>query len=222
MKNIIKVVPSILTDDRNVLEKMVGQAEKFAQYVQFDIMDGLFVPSNSISAREISVLNLRFEWEAHLMVRQPLVYIQGFAEAGAKKIVFHFEAGDPPKIVIEKIKNAGTKIGLAVNPETKVSDFAPLIDKVHSVLLLSVQPGFYGSKFIPEVLEKVSELRNLNKNVEIGIDGGIKENNVSVVARSGIDAIFVGSGIFHTPDPAASYKRLIALTQKALSVASAE
>jgi ribulose-phosphate 3-epimerase len=211
----VKVVPSILTDNPGELANLVRQAERFATYVQFDIMDGQFVPSHSITWQDLSALKTTLNWEAHLMVRHPRSYLPGFARAGAKKVIFHREANDSPESVIAASRELGIKVGLAVNPETTVTEFIKLADKVDSILFLSVHPGFYGSPFIPEVLDKISELRNYSQQIEIGIDGGVKENNIGRVASSGVNAIYIGSAIFLRPDPSARYAELTRLAREA-------
>jgi ribulose-phosphate 3-epimerase len=217
MSKHVRVIPAILTDNPTTLEKLVHQTELFTDYAQFDIMDGEFVPSHSVSCAQIAKLKTKLTWEAHLMVLHPEDCLEDFQKAGAKKIVFHYEATSTPKDVIHQIKTLGMKASLAVNPETLISDFAPLVREIDSVLFLSVNPGFYGAKFIPEVLDKIKEFRRLYPEMETGIDGGIKENNIAQIARSGVDVIYVGSAIFLQPDPAASYKRLTALAESAIS-----
>lgn len=210
----VRVVPAILTDKSDCLETMVRQAETFTDYVQVDIMDGRFVPSHSITSQDLSGLNINLTWEAHLMVKQPEDCLVDFWRAGAKKAIFHYEATTSPERVISLGRNIGLKMGLAVNPETKVRDFLPLADKVDSVLFLSVHPGFYGAKFIPETLDKIVEFRRLQPDIEIGIDGGIKEGNISQVARSGVDVIYAGSAIFLSQQPGESFCYLNALANR--------
>ena len=111
------------------------------------------------------------------------------------------------------VRNLGMKVGLAVNPETPASTIAPLVNEIDSVLFLSVNPGFYGSKFIPEVLDKIVAFRSAHQNLEIGIDGGIKEDNIAQIAKTGVDIIYVGSAIFLQPQPAESFHRLQALAE---------
>ncbi len=209
-----QVVPAILTDNPRTLEGMVRQAETFASYVQFDIMDGVFVPSHSISWQHLARIPMKLNWEAHLMVQSPELYLEGFKEAGAKKVVFHYEAALSPQEVITQSRKLNLGVGLAINPETPISAILPLIDKVDSLLFLSVHPGFYGSRFMPEVLDKIKGLRRLYPGLEIGIDGGIKEDNVATVARSGVDCIYIGSAIFLQDNPADSYRRLNKLAQE--------
>ena len=213
MTGLSKVVPAILTEDPEALETMVRQAESFTTYVQFDIMDGRFVPSRSITAEHLTALRTKLSWEAHLMVEYPEDYLEGLLKAGAQKIVFHYEATSSPQEVISQARNLGLKVGLAINPETGVSTILPLASKVDSVLFLTVNPGYYGSQFKPEVLDKVAELRRRQPEIEIGVDGGIKESNIALVARVGVDVIYVGSAIFLQPPPAESFRHLLALAQ---------
>jgi ribulose-phosphate 3-epimerase len=208
-----RIVPAILTDDPKALAKMVSQTEAFTDYAQFDIMDGEFVPSRSVSCAQIAGLKIKIKWEAHLMVLRPEDCLEDFQKAGAQKIVFHYEATTNPEKVIHKIKGLGMKAGLAVNPETPISAIKNLVDKLDSVLFLSVNPGFYGAKFISAVLDKIIAFRRVYPKMEIGIDGGIKESNIAQIARTGIKVIYIGSAIFLQPDPAASYRRLTELTE---------
>jgi ribulose-phosphate 3-epimerase len=209
-----RVVPAILTDDPVALERMLRQAESFTDYVQIDIMDGRFVPSRSVTWEQVAGLPGRLKWEAHLMVMQPEEYIESFKQAGTCRIVFHHEATASPHKVISWLRNLGLEAGLAINPETSVSAIAPYVNEVDSVLLLTVTPGFYGSKFIPKVMDKVAELRSIRPGIEIGIDGGIKESNIREIASTGVDYVCVGSAVFLQPDPAESYRRLQSLVQQ--------
>ena len=214
MNRLSRVVPSILTDDPQVLQQLVRQAEGFCRYVQFDIMDGRFVPSHSITCEHLAALDTALDWEVHLMVEDPDQYLAAFHKAGASRITFHYEASPQPDRVVRRVKSLGAEVGLALNPETPVSSVQPIVSEVDTVLLLAVYPGFYGSPFLPEVMDKVSELRGQCPDLEIGIDGGIKEGNVAQVARAGVDSIYVGSAIFRDSDPAASYRRLVRLAEE--------
>jgi ribulose-phosphate 3-epimerase len=208
LNNNIRIVPAVLTDSPETLKDMFYELEKFTDFVQIDIMDGKFVPSLSITAKDISILKTDLKWEAHLMVENPENYIQDFIKAGAQRIIFHYEAAKSPESIIIRIKGNGLKAGIAINPATAASKIYPLIDKLDCVLFMSVQPGFYGSKFIPEVLPKITNFHKLYPHIETGIDGGIKENNISLVAGTGVNSICVGSAIFCQKDPAASYRHL--------------
>jgi len=214
MTKISRVVPAILTDDPKALETMVRQAETFTDYIQVDIMDGQFVPSRSITYEHLTGLSIKVSWEAHLMVEHPENHLGCLRQAGAQKVVFHYEATTSLQEVISLARNLGLEVGLAINPETPISAILPLTDKVDSVLFLSVHPGFYGAKFIPEVLDKIAEFRDAQPGVETGIDGGIKESNITQVARSGPDVICVGSAVFLQPQPRESFRHLQELARE--------
>ena len=214
MTKFTKVVPSILTNDPVTLETMIRQAESFTNYVQMDIMDGQFVPSRSITVEHLASIPTKLSWEAHLMVLHSEDYLNGFRQAGARKVIFHYEATSSPQEVISRARDLGLGVGLAINPDTTIPTMLPLIDEVDSVLLMTVNPGFYGSKFIPKVLDKVTGLRKARPETEIGVDGGVKENNITQIAQTGVDVIYVGSAIFLHPQPGESFRRLLALAQE--------
>jgi len=211
MKQSARIVPAILTDNPQTLQTMLRQAAAFTDYVQIDIMDGKFVPSRSITWEQIVGVPAGLKWEAHLMVEKPESYLMYYQKAGAAKAIFHFEAAPAPQAVIDAARSSGLSVGLAVNPETPIQAFLPLCSKVDSVLFLAVHPGFYGAKFIPEVLDKIIELRRIQPHLNIGIDGGIKESNILQISRTGLNEIFVGSAIFLQPDPADGYRKLVKL-----------
>jgi|TARA_Y100000310_G_scaffold329508_1_gene399514 ribulose-phosphate 3-epimerase len=214
MDKLSQVVPAILTDDPQVLKTMVRHAESFTNWVQIDIMDGQFVPSQSITYEHLANLLMKLNYEAHLMVLNPEEYLEGFKKAGVKKVVFHYEATHSPRGVISLARRLGLGVGLAINPDTPVSAILPLVSKVDSVLFLSVYPGSYGKEFIPEVLDKVIEFGATCPGVEIGIDGGIKEDNIGEIAQAGVSVIYVGSAIFNKEQPSNSYRRLVTLAQE--------
>jgi len=207
----IRIVPAILTDDTAALRRMVQQMKGVVRWAQVDIMDGEFVPSKSVGWQEVKAAKLPFGWEAHLMVVEPDIYFSGFKSAGARRVVFHYEATDTQRSIIENARKLRLEVGMAINPGTPIGAVADLLPLLDSVLLLSVVPGFYGAKFIPEVLSKIGELRALAPDLSIGVDGGIKDANIIEVASSGVDDICVGSGIFLGTDPAACYRHLQAV-----------
>lgn len=150
------------------------------------------------------------------MVRDPDKYFDSFKKAGAQKVVFHYEATTSNiQETVRRARAHGLRVGMAVNPETSVSAIQPLLGMVDGVLFLSVNPGFYGAPFIPEVLDKVKELRRFSPLMEIGIDGGIKESNVGLVAKAGADFICVGSAVFRHHDPGESFRHLQSLADQA-------
>jgi ribulose-phosphate 3-epimerase len=208
----LRVLPALLTSNPRELERMLHEAEAFTDRVQVDIMDGRFVPSESISAQDLARVKARLFMEVHLMVMEPEAHLEAFHEAGAGRVVFHYEATLSPSRTIALARHLGLGVGLALNPQTPILEAKPLFGEVDFLLLLSVDPGFYGSPFIPPVLEKAKGLRPLFLG-EIGMDGGIKAENIRQVKEAGVDYACVGSGIFRSPDPARAYRELRALAQ---------
>jgi len=213
MTRSVRIIPAILTDDPVALEKLARQAEDFTDYAQIDIMDGKFVPSNSVTCEQLAALKTKLAWEAHLMVLHPENCVADFRRAGAEKIVFHYEATPEPEKIIRQIRKLGAKVGLAVNLETPILAIARLVKKVDSVLFLAVHPGFYGARFLPEVLDKIAAFRKEYPEMEIGIDGGVKEDNIVKIAGSGVNFICIGSALFRDTHPAEAYHRMKALVE---------
>jgi ribulose-phosphate 3-epimerase len=211
MAGSVRVVPAILTEDPKTLEKMLRQAATFTDYVQIDIMDGKFVPSRSVSAEQIGAIKSKIKWEVHLMVVKPERQLEKFMEAGARRAIFHYEATDVPEQVITMAQKVGLEVGMAVNPETSITKILPLTGLLDCVLFLSVNPGFYGARFIPEVPNKIRDLRQARPRLEIGIDGGIKDSNIAQIAKTGVNYICVGSAVFQQPQPGEAYRKLLAL-----------
>ncbi len=207
----VRVVPAILTDSPIELARMVAQANSFAPFVQVDIMDGVFVPTRSIGPTELRALDISFEWEAHLMVADPMQHLEPFRDAGAARVVFHVEGVSNPQAVIARARALDMGVGVALNPPSDVNLIEPLLPEVDCVLLMTVYPGYYGAPFVPDVMHKVPRVRALRADVEIGVDGGVKASNIAAVARQGVDTICIGSAVFSSPDPEASYRRLTSL-----------
>ncbi|MGE4357900.1 MAG: ribulose-phosphate 3-epimerase, partial [Candidatus Omnitrophota bacterium] len=164
----MKIVPAILTDDPKDLEIKVRQAESFCDIAQIDIMDGKFVPSKSITAGDLSKIKTGLFLEAHLMVDYPLREIYSFKKAGVKRIIFHFESKNTPQEVIKEIHKEGVEAGLAINPETEIGEIEDLLDRIEILLIMAVNPGFYGSRFIPQVLKKIPLLSSRKRKYLIG------------------------------------------------------
>lgn len=205
----MKIVPAILTEKQQDLKLMLAQAETFTDFVQIDFMDGSFVPSKSIAPEDLAEININIDWEAHLMVKGPIHYLSSLNKEGLKRIIFHWEADPHPASVISAIRDIGLYVGLAINPGTALSQFEEFVNQVDSVLFLSVHPGFYGSPFIAEVLEKISQFRANFPSILIGIDGGISLDNIQRVRLSGVDYACVGSRIFRHDNPRKSYEEFV-------------
>ena len=209
----MNILPAILTEDSADLEKKIKQAELFTEWVQVDIMDGIFVPSRSIVASQLARIKTRIKMEIHLMVQEPGSQVESYARAGATRIVFHYESTSSPDSVIDKIRGLKLGVGLAINPETSVSSVVNLMDKIDFVLFLSVHPGFYGKEFLPEVLDKVKEFRAMGFKLEVGMDGGIKASNLRIIKDAGVDYACVGSAVFNHVAPQEAYKSLLELVK---------
>ncbi len=203
----MKIIPTILTDNREELLEMLKITKEFTDYVQIDIMDGKFVPSRSITIDDLKEINFPIASEAHLMVEDPSKWIEPFKEFGAQRIIYHYEISEDHYQIISQIRKSGLSPGLAVNPSTSIDEFKNLVEEVEMVLFMSVNPGFYGSNFIPQVLEKIAQFKKLFPNKRIGIDGGIKQDNLKLVKELGIDYICVGSAILKSSNPKESYQQ---------------
>ena len=195
--------PSILAADFKVLgQEMKKTEENGAAYIHFDVMDGMFVPSISFGMPVLASINDATEqfMDAHLMVQEPIRYVEAFQKAGADYVTVHLEACEDVKTTLDKIHACGMKAGLAVNPETDVKELVPYLEDVEKILIMSVHPGFGGQKFIPESLDKIREVRAMlnEKNLEtdIQVDGGIYVENVREVLDAGANVIVAGSAVF--------------------------
>ncbi len=199
----IKLSPSILACDYNILGAQVKEAvDAGAQYMHLDVMDGLFVPSISLGMPVIKSLRKSTDvvFDTHLMINEPIRYIEDFAESGSDIITIHLEATKDVKATIDKIKGCNVKPGIVINPKTPVEELVPYLDMVDMVLLMSVNPGFGGQKYIDEVTEKIVKTRKLidsiGKNIELEVDGGVNLNNINTVLEAGADVIVAGSAVF--------------------------
>ena len=192
----MQIIPAILTGDLTDAQNKLHQIEQFCSVVQIDFMDGTLVPSVSFAIDEVKRMNTNLDLEAHLMVEYPLREIKKCADVGFKKVFFHIESSDDPSDIVQEIKKYNMKVGVALSPETAIDTVLSFMDEVDSVLILTVRPGFQGGKFLPENLKKVSALKKVTPLLCIGVDGGIDENNIRLVASSGADFVVVGSAIF--------------------------
>ena len=195
--------PSILAADFKVLgQEMKKTEENGAAYIHFDVMDGMFVPSISFGMPVLASIHDATEqfMDAHLMVQEPIRYVEAFQKAGADYVTVHLEACEDVKTTLDKIHACGMKAGLAVNPETDVKELVPYLEDVEMILIMSVHPGFGGQKFIPESLDKIREVRVMlnekNLEIDIQVDGGIYVENVREVLDAGANVIVAGSAVF--------------------------
>ena len=200
----IKLAPSILSADFARLLEDVKKVEKAGcEYLHIDVMDGHFVPNITLGPGIVKSLrkDVNMVFDAHLMIENPDNYIKEFADAGCDIIVVHQEACTHLHRTIQNIKSHGIKAGVALNPATPIETIKYVLQDVDMVLLMSVNPGFGGQSYIPVVTEKIKELKALidemNLDIDIEVDGGVKPSNIAEVVNAGANVIVAGSAIFN-------------------------
>lgn len=206
------MAPSILSADFKALgEQMKLTEENGAKYLHFDVMDGMFVPSISFGMPVLKSIHSATNqvMDAHLMVQEPIRYVEDFKNAGADIVTVHLEACEDIEATIAKIRECGMKAGLSICPETEAEAVEGLLSKIDMLLVMSVHPGFGGQKFIPESLDKIKAIRKMiteqGLSVDIQVDGGIYLTNVREVLDAGANIIVAGSAVFKG-DPAENTK----------------
>ena len=202
MKN-IQISPSILSADFGQLGSEIKRLEEGgADMIHVDVMDGHFVPNLTIGPPVIKALrkHCSLKFDVHLMISPVHKYIEAYADAGADIITIHPEATESLENSIKKIKEKNKKVGVSLNPESKIDLILNLLDQIDLVLIMSVNPGFGGQKFMPEVLDKIKELKRIQKekniNFDIEIDGGINFENSKIAIEAGANILVSGTTIF--------------------------
>lgn len=204
------IAPSILAADFGNLARdiqMVNASE--AEWIHLDIMDGVFVPNISYGFPVVSAIakEAKKVLDAHLMIVDPDRYVENFAKMGVEYLSVHYEACTHLHRSLQNIRNLGMKAGVALNPHTPVHLLEDIIEECDYVLLMSVNPGFGGQKFIENCVKKVSTLKEMilkrNLNTLIEVDGGVNRHNAPILAAAGADALVAGSSVFNAADPMA-------------------
>ena len=209
------IAPSLLSCDFSQMGQEIKRMELAkADFMHLDVMDGHFVPNITFGAPVIKTVRSYTDvpFDVHLMISEPLKYIDDFADAGADIITFHVESDSDIKETIEKIKSRGVKPGLVIKPNTPASAVFPYLSDLYMVLIMTVEPGFGGQSFMEDMLPKVSEIRNeadkVNPQLLIEVDGGIAENTIAKASKAGVDICVAGTAVFKAEDSAQAIANL--------------
>ncbi|MBR3869534.1 MAG: ribulose-phosphate 3-epimerase [Clostridia bacterium] len=209
------ISPSILASDFSRLAEEVKSIENAgADLVHIDVMDGMFVPNITLGAPVIKCLKgkTKLPFDVHLMIEEPVRYIDDFASAGADIITFHIEAAKDVKATIDKIKEAGCKPAISIKPATPADVVFPYLDELYMVLVMTVEPGFGGQSFMRETMPKVRAIRDeatkRNIDLKIQVDGGIDDKTVTEATENGADVLVAGSYIFKAHDRKSAIEKL--------------
>jgi ribulose-phosphate 3-epimerase len=219
----IEIAPSILASNFARLQEEIRAVEEGgADVIHVDVMDGHFVPNISIGVPVVQSLRqaTRLPLDVHLMIEHPEEYIEEFVKAGASRVLVHQEATAHLDRALGMIREFGAQAGAVINPATPVAMLTEVLDKVDTVLVMSVNPGFGGQKFIPGAVEKIRQLNEwrarYNAGFRIAVDGGVDMENIGELALGGANEFIAGTSIFHTPDPTAATRQMRKLATKAL------
>ena len=200
MKKVI-ISPSILTLDFSNIQTQCAKLQRDgADWIHLDVMDGIFVPNSTFDWQLVSQVKqaVTIPLDVHLMVVDPINVVDNYAKAGADIITFHLEAAKDVIATINAIKKSSCKVGISIKPGTPVAEIEPYLPLIDMVLVMSVEPGFGGQKFMPSAVERIAQIRALNPDILIQVDGGINTQTAPLVKKAGANVLVAGSAIVNT------------------------
>ncbi|MEK6983740.1 MAG: ribulose-phosphate 3-epimerase [Nanoarchaeota archaeon] len=205
-----KIAPSILSANLSKINEEIKEVDGYADLIHVDIMDGIFVPPTTVDSGFVKKIKTEIPLDVHLMVHEPSdSYIKGFIDAGAYSITIHEEACRNPSKQINFIRNNKTKAAISIKPNTPVDKIKKYLDMVQMILIMTVEPGWAGQKFMEFTIPKVNELRRLKPKLDIEVDGGITPYTARIAYEAGANVFVAGTSIFGKKDRVAAIKEIL-------------
>ena len=201
-----KIIPAIIAENQKDLDEKLSKVKNYVDTVQLDVMDNVFVPNKSLFF-DLDLKDANISYEAHLMVQKPESWIKKYCEK-VDTILVHYESSYNQNRIIKMLKKNQKRIGFVLNPETPIRKINDILDDIDQVLIMTVNPGFYGSKFLPEMKEKISQLRAMKKDLDIEVDGGITDKTIELVNNAGANLFVSGSYIVRSDNIERAIKSL--------------
>ncbi|CAH1774155.1 unnamed protein product, partial [Owenia fusiformis] len=221
-----KIGPSILNSDLSMLaSECQRMMDCGADYIHLDVMDGAFVPNITFGHPIVKCLRPKLPsafFDMHMMVAKPEQWVENMADAGANQYTFHIEATDEPEACIRKVREAGMKVGLGIKPGTPVDVLLPYVNHVDMVLVMTVEPGFGGQKFMADMMPKVATLRQQSQLLDIEVDGGVGPANIDQCAEAGANMIVSGTAVVKSDNPREVINQLRRSVQEAIQKSQLE
>lgn len=216
----VKISPSVLSADCAAFGKDIAKIENDAQWLHYDVMDGHFVPNISYGVPVVKSLTAvtKLFADVHLMITDPLFYVEPFVKAGAQIITFHAEANSDIDETIDKIHSFGIKCGLALKPKTPVDTVMPYLNKIDMLLQMTVEPGFGGQALVESAVENIPLFRKAAPELDIQVDGGINTENIGRIAACGANVFVAGSAVFGANDPGLAVRTMKERACKSLNI----
>ncbi|OGY87596.1 MAG: hypothetical protein A2233_05095 [Candidatus Kerfeldbacteria bacterium RIFOXYA2_FULL_38_24] len=202
-----QIVPAILENDFAEIKKKIKIIKPFTDFIQLDVMDGIFVPNKTFADAKL-VAQLPISLEVHLMIVNPSLFVKQWALPNVKRLIVHYEAMTNVDFEIETIRKTKKEVAIAINPDTSTFSLKPYLDKIDMVLIMGVEPGFSGQDFQKDVLEKIREIKKLKPGLLVEIDGGVSMHNHEVIVDAGADILVAHSAIWKAKDLAKVFQEL--------------